>query len=67
MILLKNGKILENSKLIKKDILIADGKIKKISDNIEEKCSETYDLKGKFVTEGLIAVSYTHLTLPTKA
>lgn len=56
MILLKNGKILENSKLIKKDILIADGKIKKISDNIEEKCSETYDLKGKFVTEGLIDI-----------
>lgn len=56
MILLKNGKILENSKLIKKDILIANGKIKKISDNIEEKCSETYDLKGKFVTEGLIDI-----------
>lgn len=56
MILLKNGKILENSKLVKKDILILDGKIKKISDNIEEKCSETYDLKGKFVTEGLIDI-----------
>ncbi|QWQ38950.1 dihydroorotase [Gemella sp. zg-570] len=56
MILLKNGKILENGKLVKKDILI-DGKyIKEIADEINESSEKIYDLNGKFISPGFIDV-----------
>ena len=33
--ILKNGLVIENNQLVKKDILIKDGSIQEISDNIE--------------------------------
>lgn len=54
MILLKNGRIIENNKLIKKDILL-DDKILKIEDNINCDC-EIIDLKGYLVMPGAVDV-----------
>ena len=54
MILLKNGKIIENNKLIKKDILV-DDKIIDIKDNISGDY-ETIDLNGKLVMPGCVDV-----------
>lgn len=56
MILLKNGQILENSKLINKDILIENEKIKKIGENIKIDDAIEIDLKGKFIAPGFIDV-----------
>lgn len=56
MILLKNGKILENGKLVKKDILISEKKIEKIADEISNFSGVVIDLKGKFVSAGFIDV-----------
>ncbi len=50
MILLKNGKININNKLVKKDILIDGGKIISIKDQIE---GEGIDLKGNYICPGL--------------
>ena len=49
MILLKNGKININNKLVKKDILIDGGKIISIKDQIE---GEGIDLKGNYICPG---------------
>jgi len=54
--IVKNGKILtmkENSP-IDGDILIENGKIVKISRNINEKVTKSYNAKGKLVTPGLV-------------
>lgn len=56
MILLKNGKILENGKLVKKDILIEGKNIKKIADEINESADKVYELNGKFISPGFIDV-----------
>ena len=50
------------------DIKIEEGKIVKIAKEIEasDAKEEVIDARGKLVAPGLIAVSYTHLTLPTK-
>lgn len=56
MILLKNGKILENGNLVKKDILLEGKNIKKIADEISEYSGEVIDLEGKFVASGFIDV-----------
>lgn len=56
MILLKNGKILENSKLVNKDILIENEKIKQIGENIKVFDAVEIDLKGKFIAPGFIDV-----------
>ncbi|MBF0716048.1 dihydroorotase [Gemelliphila palaticanis] len=56
MILLKNGKILENSKLVNKDILIENEKIKLIGENIKVSDAIEIDLKGKFIAPGFIDV-----------
>ena len=50
MILLKNARIIENDKLIKKDILVSD-KIEKIDDNIDGDY-EIIDVKGMLVMPG---------------
>lgn len=55
--ILKNCKILKNGEFIKKDILIKEKKIEKISDNInvEDYFSEkVIDVNGKFVNAGFI-------------
>ena len=38
MILIKNGKIIENNSLVSKDILIDENTILKIDNNIDENC-----------------------------
>ncbi len=56
MILIKNGKIIDNNNLINKDILIDDeGKIAKIEDSIEASC-EVIDAKGNLVIPGAVDV-----------
>ncbi|MGX7069088.1 dihydroorotase [Gemella bergeri] len=56
MLLLKNGQILENGILVKKDILVDGKKILKIAENIEEKVDRVLDLAGKLVSPGFIDV-----------
>lgn len=58
MILYKNGQILENETFVQKDILIADGKIKKIAPDIKCDC-ETVDVSGKRIVPALIDI-HTH-------
>lgn len=53
MILLKNGYIILNNKMVKKDILIDEGIIKNIDDNINIDC-ETYEVKDMLITPGLV-------------
>ena len=52
--LLKNCKILKNSKFEKVDILIKDDKIEKISENMDIADENTIDVKNRFVTAGFI-------------
>ncbi len=55
--LLKNCKILINKQLVLRDILIVDGKIKEISEDIDSNSSSIKDIidcKGKFVMPGII-------------
>ena len=56
MLLLKNGKILENGKLVKKDILVENKQIKEISEEIINSTAQVIDLEGKFVAPGFIDV-----------
>ncbi len=53
MILIKNGKIVINNQLVKKDILIVEDKIAKIEDEINIDC-DTLDAKGCLVMPGAI-------------
>ena len=55
MILLKNGSIVKDNKLIKKDILIDGDKIVKIDNNIDGNY-ETYDCTDMLITPGLVDV-----------
>ena len=61
MILIKNGYIIQNNNLIKKDILVSD-KIIKIEDEICELC-ETIDATGCIVMPGAVDV-HVHLRQP---
>ena len=54
MILLKNGFIVKNNALVKKDILIDDNKIIKIEDNIDAENAEAYDVNNMLVMPGLV-------------
>ena len=45
MILIKNGFIIEDDKLVKKDVLLNENIIVKIEENIDKEC-ETYDATG---------------------
>lgn len=54
--LLKNGNVFLNGKYEKKDILITDGVISKISDLIPEDGQEVIDAEGKLVNPGFIDV-----------
>ena len=62
MILIKNGKIIENNKLIKKDLLIEDNYIKQIADSIDGDY-ETLDATGCLVMPGAVDV-HVHLREP---
>ena len=62
MILLKNGFIIKENKLIKKDILIDENKISKIEDSIDLNC-EKIDVNGLLVMPGAVDV-HVHLREP---
>lgn len=62
MILIKNGYIIENNKLVKKDVLVLNNIISKIEENIDLDC-ETLDATGCLVMEGAIDV-HVHLREP---
>ena len=62
MILIKNGKIIENNTLVKKDILIDENTILKIDNNIEGKY-EVVDALGCIVMPGAVDV-HVHLREP---
>ena len=65
MILIKNGKIIENNFLVKKDILIDKNTILKIDNNIEEKC-EVIDALGCLVMPGAVDVPVLTVSLYSK-
>lgn len=60
--LLKNGVILRDNKELKRDVLIENGKIKEIAENIEAD-TETVDVGGRLITAGLVDV-HVHLREP---
>ena len=60
MILLKNGRINQDNRLIKKDILIDEGKIVKIADEI---VGDGIDLKGGYIVPGLTDI-HVHFRSP---
>ena len=62
MILIKNGFIIENNQLIKKDILIEDNYIKQIDESIALDC-EILDATGCLVMPGAVDV-HVHLREP---
>ena len=63
MITIKNGWLLENNKLVKKDILINDeGIITKINENLENQ-GEVIDAKNGFIMNGAVDV-HVHLREP---
>lgn len=63
MILLKNGSIVLNNKLVKKDILIDNDLIIKIDDSIDNNNYEVLDCKNTLVMPGAIDV-HVHLREP---
>ena len=65
-ILIKNASIINANNTQKANILIKNNKITQISSAMSD-AERVIDASGKLVMPGLIAVSYTHLTLPTKA
>lgn len=64
-LLIKNGRVVDPSQNIDavKDLLVVDGKIAQISDNISDKEAQVYDAKGLVVAPGLIDV-HVHLREP---
>ena len=65
--ILKNGYIVSNNKLVKKDILIKDNIIKAIDDNINLDNEEIIDVNNKLVMPGLVDVHVTILAHAFKA
>ena len=67
-IVIKDGRLIDTKNAIDKvmDIAIKDGQIASVESTISKNRAKTViNAKGLFVSPGLIAVSYTHLTLPT--
>ena len=62
MILIKNGKVIKNNQLVKKDILIEDNKIIKIEEDINYNC-ETLDATDCLIMPGAVDV-HVHLREP---
>ncbi|MCF7792193.1 MAG: dihydropyrimidinase [Victivallales bacterium] len=61
-ILIKNGKAVIENEVKVKDILVLDGKIHKIEDNINTKASKIIDASGKVVIPGGVDI-HTHFNL----
>ena len=53
-ILLKNGKFVLGNRIVSGDLLVIDGKIKKIIENENPLYENGIDLKGKYVVPGFI-------------
>lgn len=53
-ILLKNGKFVLANRIVSGDLLIIDGKIKKITEKENPLYENGIDLKGKYVVPGFI-------------
>ena len=62
MILIKNGQVIENNKLVQKDILVKDAKIEKIGTNLNYEC-DMLDATGCIVMPGAVDV-HVHLREP---
>lgn len=62
-LILKDGFLLENNQLIKKDVLIVNGKIDKISPSIEMDNHQVIDVTNKLVSPGFIDM-HVHLREP---
>lgn len=55
--IIANGQLLEHGQLVKRDVLIEDGKVSKIASEItRDGVDEILDAKGNFVSAGLIDV-----------
>ena len=65
MLLIKNGFVVSEKDTYKADILIEDGKIKEIGNNINADC-RVIDAAGKYVIPGAID-AHTHFDLPAGA
>jgi dihydropyrimidinase len=61
-ILIKNGNVIFEDKVLKKDILINNNYIKKIDDDISEKTDKVIDATDKYIFPGVID-PHTHLDL----
>lgn len=61
--LLKNGKVLENNELTAKDILIKDGLVEQIVEDINTDMDEIVELSGRLITPGFVDV-HVHLREP---
>ena len=64
-LVLKNCKIVNENKIYESDIAINGSRIELISNSIDAESKKEINLNGRYIIPGLIAVSYTHLTLPT--
>lgn len=64
-LLIKNGRVIDPQSKIDRilDVLIADGKIAEVKENIKNSSASVIDAKAKIVTPGLIDV-HTHLREP---
>src|SRR5690625_4671761 len=62
-ILLKNATCFISNELVANDVLIDDGKIKKISSSISDEQAKVIDCKGNLLTPGFIDV-HVHLREP---
>ncbi|MBQ8427729.1 MAG: dihydroorotase [Clostridia bacterium] len=61
--IIKNGKLVLKDEVVEKDILVKDGKIMMIAENIQDKEEEVLDVKGLHVFPGLIDM-HVHLREP---
>ena len=62
-LLIKNGTIVNADEVKKSDILIVDGKISEIAENLQDDNAEIFDASGKYVLPGLIDL-HVHLREP---
>ena len=72
-VLLKGGMVFKDRGFVKTDMLMADGVIAAVGEGLRIEGVQSVDATGKRIvpgfldihTHGAVAVSYTHLTLPT--
>ena len=60
--LIKNGTIVTDSQIFRADLLIEDGKIRLIGENLDTNDTEVIDAAGKYVFPGGVDV-HTHMDL----